>query len=70
MVGKLDDLEDALKKQEAEISAVKAMHEDAQVLCSGARACVREREKKKREKEKKDRGRACKRALIHTCMYI
>jgi hypothetical protein len=48
-VGKLDDLEDALKKQEAEISAVKAMHEDAQVLCLGARACVRER---KREKEK------------------
>jgi hypothetical protein len=53
MVGKLDDLEDALKKQEAEISAVKAMHEDAQVLCLGARACVREREKKKRKREKR-----------------
>ena len=48
MVGKLDDLEDALKKQEAEISAVKAMHEDAQVLCLGARACVRERERERK----------------------
>ena len=42
MVGKLDDLEDALKKQEAEISAVKAMHEDAQVLTVFRRACERE----------------------------
>jgi len=58
MVGKLDDLEDALKKQEAEISAVKAMHEDAQVLCLGARVCVRERERgRERGKKEKERGR-------------